>query len=193
MIRRPRLGVSARARRAAVSPTEAIPDRAAIFVTVGTELPFDRLIRTVDAWAERTGRGSLVFAQIGSSAFEPKHIRWAPHVDNQVFRRLFAEADLIVAHAGMGTVIAALEEQRPLVVVPRRAALGEHRNDHQLATVAHLSERGLVNVAMEASDVIAYLDGDAVAATPPPIGAMADERLLEAVRLALRDHEPTST
>ena len=45
-------------------------------------------------------------------------------------------AAAIVAHAGMGTILTALETGKRLLVMPRRAALGEHRNDHQLATVS---------------------------------------------------------
>lgn len=35
-------------------------------------------------------------------------------------------ADLLVAHAGMGSICST-----PLIVVPCRAALGETRNDHR--------------------------------------------------------------
>lgn len=126
-----------------------VPDRASIFVTVGTELPFDRLIRAVDDWAGETGRGGDVFAQIGHGAYEPENVAWRPMLTGSDFRRLFASADLIVSHAGMGTILAALEDDRPLVVVPRRADLREHRNDHQLATVERLSQRGLISAVGE--------------------------------------------
>ncbi len=36
-----------------------------IFVTVGEQLPFDRLVRAVDEWAAASGKE--VFAQIGNS------------------------------------------------------------------------------------------------------------------------------
>ena len=44
-----------------------------IFVAVGTQLPFDRLIAAVDAWAGRTGRQD-VLAQIGPSKLCPQFI-----------------------------------------------------------------------------------------------------------------------
>jgi UDP-N-acetylglucosamine transferase subunit ALG13 len=41
----------------------------------------------------------------------------------------------------MGTIISAVEYGKRVIVMPRRASYGEHRNDHQLATVrlAHLN------------------------------------------------------
>ena len=47
-----------------------------IFVTVGTDLPFDRMLRVIDAWAGDSGRDD-VFAQIGEGAWEPENIRFA--------------------------------------------------------------------------------------------------------------------
>jgi len=48
---------------------------------------------------------------------------------------------------------------RPLLIVPRRAALGEHRNDHQLATARRFAELGSVGVAFDEAELRAGLDG----------------------------------
>jgi UDP-N-acetylglucosamine transferase subunit ALG13 len=117
-----------------------------IFVTVGSELPFDRLVRIIDEWAEANHRHD-VFAQIGPSKFRPAHVEFSPFLDPPEFRRRFERADIIVSHAGMGTVLTALEMGKPLLVMPRRAQLGEVRNDHQQATAEHLRERAQVHVA----------------------------------------------
>jgi UDP-N-acetylglucosamine transferase subunit ALG13 len=160
-------------------------------VTVGTELPFDRLIRAIDVWAGNTGRGQEVFAQVGHSEMTPSHIRWSEMLDAASFRSLFGQAELTIAHAGMGTILAALEEQRPLVVVPRRADLREHRNDHQLSTVAHLSSRGLLNVAQDEAELTAYLEGDLEVIVPPAIGDTAEPSLIDAVRAAVAGDHPS--
>lgn len=162
-----------------------IPDRVSIFVTVGTELPFDRLIGAVDAWAGARGRGDEVFAQIGVTVDAPEHFASSPTLEAATFRRLFESADLIVAHAGMGTILGALERARPLVVVPRRAELGEHRNDHQLATTQQLDELGLINVVNDEHDLTSYLDDPGSVPRHGPIGTSADPSLLEAVRNAV--------
>jgi UDP-N-acetylglucosamine transferase subunit ALG13 len=104
-----------------------------IFVTVGTQVAFDRLITAVDEWAG-AAVGREVFAQIGPTRLRPRHIEYAPFVSPQECTERMLAAKAIVAHAGMGTILTALEMGKPLLVMPRRAALGEHRNDHQLAT-----------------------------------------------------------
>ena len=49
----------------------------------------------------------------------------------------------------MGTILSALTQQKPIIVVPRLASLGEHRNDHQMATAMRLNELGYVYVAYD--------------------------------------------
>ena len=177
---------SRRRRTSGAVGKQPVPSEARIFVTVGTELPFDRLIAAVDDWAGATGRGRDVFAQIGHTSYVPRHIAWAPMIEGREFRQLFDRADLIVAHAGMGTILAALELERPLVVVPRRADLGEHRNDHQLATVARLAERGLINGANDERDVIPDLDGRADIRVAQRIDDVAPAMLIDGIRRAIR-------
>ena len=113
---------------------------ALIFLTVGTQLKFDRLVRAVDEWAGAHPQ-TEVFAQIGPSDYVPRHMPWAKSLEPKAFSERFAAADVLVGHAGMGTIISCLENEKRLVVMPRMARYQEHRNDHQLATAkcfAHL-------------------------------------------------------
>lgn len=128
-----------------------------IFVTVGTQLPFDRLVSTVDKWAQLRGRSDL-FAQIGPSRLRPKYIRWCEFLDAGQFEQMAAQAEAIVSHAGTGTIITALDLGKPILVMPRRAALRETRSDHQVATVKWLQSRAGVIVAMDETELMARLD-----------------------------------
>ncbi len=58
-----------------------------------------------------------------------------------------AEADVLVAHAGVGTALAALEIGKCPVLVPRRHARGEHVDDHQTQIAGELFRRGLALTA----------------------------------------------
>lgn len=129
-----------------------------IFVTVGTQLPFERMIRVVDDWAGRHPDVE-VFAQIGPVKIDlPKHMQHAQFLASAQADAMMKRADVIVAHAGMGSVLNALSLQRPIIIVPRRAALAEHRNDHQVATARWLQERSGVFVAWDEAEVAHLLD-----------------------------------
>lgn len=116
-----------------------------ILITVGTQLPFDRLIRKMDEIAPTLGKP--VFAQVGNGVYEPKNMEWVHNIDPSRFDDLFSKAEKIVSHAGIGTVLTAQRFGKPIVLIPRRATLGEHRNDHQLATVDQLQGRSGIYIA----------------------------------------------
>jgi len=128
-----------------------------IFVTVGAQMPFDRLVRAVDAWAS-IGSRERVLAQIGRGEYRPKHLEYVAFLDPPAFRETLAKAHAVVAHAGMGTIITALELRKPILVMPRRGDLGETRNDHQLATARRLHALGLVEVALNEAELCSRLD-----------------------------------
>jgi UDP-N-acetylglucosamine transferase subunit ALG13 len=151
-----------------------------IFVTVGSQLPFDRLVKAVDAWAADRGEAA-VFAQIGSSAYRPAHMDWAQYLPADAFRRKLVASSLVVSHAGMGNCLLALEAQKPILVMPRRLQLNETRNDHQLATARWLRQMPGVTVADDTEELIEALRRGEWQAS----GAMRSEaspELLAAVR-----------
>jgi UDP-N-acetylglucosamine transferase subunit ALG13 len=152
-----------------------------IFVTVGGQMPFDRLIRTVDEWAVSRVR-SDVFAQIGRSDFRPKAIETTHFIDPIGFRKRFEAASLIVAHAGMGTIITALECGKAIIVIPRRGKLRETRNDHQVAMATHLLEQGRVVVAFDEQQLIERLDQFEISHEMERIKPHASPRIIATLR-----------
>lgn len=127
-----------------------------IFVTVGEQLPFDRLVQTVDEWVGTSKKD--VFAQIGRTNYIPKHISFKAFLTPEEFNEKFMAAEVIVAHAGMGTIISALDIGKPILVMPRQAALGEHRNDHQFATAKQFLELNYITVAFDEAQLKAKLE-----------------------------------
>jgi len=126
-----------------------------IFVTVGEQLPFDRLISTIDDWASKSG--VAVYAQIGNTLYRPNFIEYRSSLGPADFSDAFKTAELIIGHAGMGTIITALELNKPLLIMPRKASLGEHRNDHQFATAKRFIARGNISVAFDEIELLAKL------------------------------------
>ncbi len=117
-----------------------------IFVTVGSMFPFDRLIRLMDAWAG-LHPDAPVFAQIGTGTFEPTVMKWTRRLTPVDFEETVRSARLIVAHAGMGSVITASDYGTPIVLLPRIASQGEHTTDHQVDTARWLGDRSGIYVA----------------------------------------------
>jgi UDP-N-acetylglucosamine transferase subunit ALG13 len=128
-----------------------------IFLTVGSQLPFNRLTDAVDDWAARQS-GVAVFGQVGDTDKPPMNFASVATMSPEEYQRRFAEADLIVAQAGMGPIIAALESGKPMLMLPRLASLRESRNDNQVGTARHFSKFGLFEVLESESDIPARLD-----------------------------------
>ena len=152
-----------------------------IFVTVGHQMPFDRLIRAVDEWAMANSRDD-VFAQVGTTDYEPEYIEWKNMLTPDEFEERMSQADFVIAHAGTGTILAALEHGTPIVVMPRRAALLETRNDHQVATAQRFKEMGQVLVALDEHEMPAILDHSESMEAGAMIDSSASPELIAALK-----------
>lgn len=122
-----------------------------IFVTVGTQLAFPRLIQAIDTLAPQLGEEAV--AQIGPDAGRYPNLRVHANLTPNEFEHLFKSARLVVGHAGIGTILSAKRFGKPLILVPRRYSLGEHRNDHQLATSQAVEKLIGVYVAWQVGDL----------------------------------------
>lgn len=128
-----------------------------IFVTLGTQLPFDRLLDAVDSWADdRPGHDIVVQAYTKRADF--KNFSVQQFLSPAMYSKEVERSDLIVGHAGMGTIITAHECGRPLVIMPRLVQYGEHRNDHQLMTVRKFKDVTGVYVASDRRELHYLLD-----------------------------------
>lgn len=160
-----------------------------IFLTIGTHEPFDRLIRAVDAWAGLPGARPEIFGQItapGPNAYRPQHFEWVDRLAPADYATRFAQAALIVSHAGMGSILTALHTGKPIVVLPRRGHLRETRNDHQYTTVKNLGAHPGLYVAEDETRIAEVLNR-AVADLARPqttqrISTFAQPRLTDALR-----------
>jgi len=127
-----------------------------IFVTVGTyPIAFDRLIEAVD---RAVGDGIIeedVFGHIGCCNYKPCNF---DYVDIIEFRSRIRQAAMVISHAGIGTIIAALEYFKPILVMPRRKRFNEHVNDHQFATAVNFERLGHVLAAYETTELPAKIE-----------------------------------
>jgi len=152
-----------------------------IFVTVGQELPFDRLIKAVDEWSGKHSRGD-VFAQIGQTKRRPINIKWVDFLEPVDYRKRIEEASLIVSHAGVGTITYALKKGKPIIILPRLAELGEHYTSHQKPTAEYFKDKYGIVVVDNKGELINKLDSPDSIKSRKPINFAASEELLKTIK-----------
>jgi UDP-N-acetylglucosamine transferase subunit ALG13 len=134
-----------------------------IFLTVGSEFHFDRLVEAVDRLIAESFLSEEVVGQIGYGGYEPQYMNWVPTMPRGLYAEHIRSANRVISHAGMGTIIQCLLMEKPLLVMPRRGSHPkEHVNDHQFGTAEKFEKRGSILVArdtVELSDKINQLIG----------------------------------
>lgn len=124
-----------------------------IFLTVGTQFAFDRLVKGVDEAVESGSITEEIYAQIGESSYKPRNFKAVKSLDKNIFDSYLHQASYIVSHAGMGTITMALDNNKPLLVMPRQKKYGEVVNDHQVAIAREFEKFGHILAAYKQEDL----------------------------------------
>ena len=107
-----------------------------IFVTLGTQdKPFTRLLEALDRQIENGNITEEVVVQTGFTKYKSNRMKVFDLIDKQSFEHFINEADLLITHGGVGSIISGLNNKKRIIAVPRLAKYGEHMNDHQLQII----------------------------------------------------------
>ncbi|CAA0124440.1 UDP-N-acetylglucosamine--N-acetylmuramyl-(pentapeptide) pyrophosphoryl-undecaprenol N-acetylglucosamine transferase [BD1-7 clade bacterium] len=113
-----------------------------VFLTVGTTR-FDSLVRSVDAELNRASGINMIF-QTADTKYVPLN---GESFDFAVdIEQYYHNADLVVTHAGAGSIYKLLEMNKKIIVVPNLERIDSHQKD-----IAEFLEEN--NYAMVAWDV----------------------------------------
>ena len=154
------------------------------FVTLGNaSQPFGRLISAIDA--QRQALPAPVHVQHGTT---PCAAHWAsavPFLSPADYDRCVRQADVVITHAGAGSILNAIQAGKVPIVMPRLSRLGEILDDHQVEFADALEAAGRVLVVRDPADVGRLVDAarrrqSALSASP------AEPRLVSLVDDALR-------
>ncbi len=107
-----------------------------IFVTVGTT-PFDQLIKYVDQ--NITKEQNIVF-QIAKGEYKPANFPYFAFTDE--IDLYYKTADLVICHAGAGTIYNLLELKKKIIVVPNLERADPHQKE--LASYIEKNNYGIV-------------------------------------------------
>jgi UDP-N-acetylglucosamine transferase subunit ALG13 len=124
-----------------------------IFVTIGSShFGFARLIIEVDRLA---GLGILsdVIAQIGQTAYEPRHCLWQRFLTPAEIQMNMRKANFVICHAGCGTIEEGVRLHKKMIVVPRLGRLKEAPDDHQWEIARPLVTYNRVLLAREIQEL----------------------------------------
>lgn len=123
-------------------PQAGRPQLRKIVVTLGTYRGYDfsRLVRRL---LEVLPPEAEVLWQTGDTDVSAFGIEGHYAIPEAELTAAMQEADVVIAHAGVGTALAAFEVGKCPLLVPRRYAFGEHVDDHQIQIAEELGERGL--------------------------------------------------
>jgi UDP-N-acetylglucosamine transferase subunit ALG13 len=125
-----------------------------IFVTTGTQLPFDRLvIAVIDVAKQFPDKKFVVQAVYDLIHPLPDNLQLLKSLSPTAFTDYLVNSELIISHAGVGSIVSGAQLQKVLILFPRIGKLKEHRNDHQVATCHMLRKTYPLHVAMNAEEL----------------------------------------
>jgi UDP-N-acetylglucosamine transferase subunit ALG13 len=122
-----------------------------VVVSVGTSGTFG-FRRLLDQLVAQIPTGVDVLWQTGSTDVAGLPITARPSVPAAELTAAIESADVLIAHAGAGIALTALEAGKVPILVPRKSARGEHVDDHQDQIARRLGERRLA-VVVDADDL----------------------------------------
>ncbi len=104
-----------------------------IFVTLGTTLPFDALLKEVDRLAAAGVFPEPVICQTGTSTYIPENCESFPY--KATIAEYLNAASFLIVHGGTGSTLQALRSGRPFAVFANPIA----QNNHQAEFLQELS------------------------------------------------------
>jgi UDP-N-acetylglucosamine transferase subunit ALG13 len=158
-----------------------------VVVVVGTSLvyPFDRLVRSLQS----ISGVRPVIVQRGISFERPARATVFDFVDFDELAGYVAEAQLVITHGGIGSVLLALAHGKHPIVMPRRQGLGEAVDDHQVAFAKRLEQEGLAKVVNTEAELMTAV----LSPGPRPVAQASEHTLAGELEALVEELLPLSS
>ena len=116
-----------------------------IFVILGTQdKGFDRMLKEIDELIKDGIITSKVIVQAGCTDFKSTEMDIIDYLPMQKFNKYIEEADLVITHGGVGSILDAIKHHKKVIAVPRLEKYHEHSNDHQIQIVEEFDRLGYI-------------------------------------------------
>ena len=127
-----------------------------IFVILGTQdKKFPRLLEAIQKKIDegKIDKKEEIIVQAGSTKYKSNDMKIFDYIPISQFEDYIEKADLIICHAGVGTILTALKKNKKIIAAARLKQYGEHVNDHQLQILDNFKNKGYI-LALENFDEI---------------------------------------
>lgn len=116
-----------------------------ILVTLGTQdKNFSRLLDAVQKQIDNGNIKDEVIVQAGCTKYQSKDMKIFDLLDQEEFKRLISECDLLITHGGVGSILTGLKNNKKVIAAARLSKYKEHMNDHQLQIIEKFSKSGYI-------------------------------------------------
>ena len=116
-----------------------------ILVMLGTQNnDFHRLLDEIERNIENGNINEEVIVQAGFTKYKSNKMKIFDVTSKKNLEDLIKKADLIITHAGVGSIEMSLEQNKKVIAVPRLKKYKEHVNDHQKDIEGEFNKRGWI-------------------------------------------------
>ena len=130
-----------------------------ILVLLGTQNnSFHRLLEKMDELINKGIINEKVIVQSGYTNYESKNMRVFDLIPQEELERYQEQADLIITHGGVGSIVSSIKKGKKVIAVPRLGKYNEHVYDHQVEIIESFNEKGYIIGLHDVSELGEALD-----------------------------------
>lgn len=85
-----------------------------------------------------------IYVQNGYTKFTSSKLKMLGFISSEELDKYYSSADLIITHAGTGSIIKGVKMGKKVIAVPRLSKYGEHVDDHQIEITKKFTELGCI-------------------------------------------------
>ena len=116
-----------------------------IFVILGTQdKTFVRMLEEIDSLIKDGIIKEKVIVQAGSTIYKTDTMEILDYIPMKEFQKYVKQADVVIAHGGVGSILDALKYNKKVIAIPRLEKYNEHENNHQIQIVEKFDELGYI-------------------------------------------------
>lgn len=121
-----------------------------ILVMLGTQNnSFHRLLEKIEELIKDNIIKDEVVVQAGYTKFKSDYMQIFDMIPREELEEYQKQADLIITHGGVGSIITSLKLGKKVIAVPRLHEYGEHVNNHQIEIVELFDKKGYILGCMD--------------------------------------------